>query len=392
MTVAGLDPLWDELARRMSTSDRPVSVVTLRDLDVVSRQALADLLGSDRLLPPSCRVSVAKVAAALGVDDAGLRAAVEERRGPLGNRAAERAEVRARRDELWQWFTAEAERLGAPGWAARVRAVGVPRADVDAHRRLLEAAVRVLERLPAEGVSLPVFARSTVGDPHGLDHGRALAALVRDALAARAGVNPPRTAEEERALWAGAGVAADALSPVVLVLGLDARCDDPVAQVLASMAGAGEPAVLTLAQLQRWPVSSDAAEVLVVENPSVLAEAARTGRRDVPLVCTSGWPNVAVLTLLRQLAGSGAVLRCHADFDPSGLEITRLLIERVGATPWKMNATDYACAAGSSQTTIDGRVPDTPWDPPLAEEMRRRRVAVYEEDVLVDADTWNGSV
>jgi hypothetical protein len=87
------------------------------------------------------------------------------------------------------------------------------------------------------------------------------------------------------------------------------------------------------------------------------------------------------MRLLRQLAACGVALRCHADLDPSGLEITRLLVDRVGAQPWQMGVVDYVTAAAGSTTDIGDRVPDTPWDPPLAEEMRKRRVAVYEEDV-----------
>lgn len=389
MNVSRLDPLWDELARRMSASDGPVSVVTLRDLDVASRQAVADLLGAERLPPSTCRVSTAKVAAALGVDAGELRRVVEERRGPLGNRAADRRDAEHRRAQLWSWLVEEADRLGAPGWAERVRAAGVPGADVEAHRRRLELAVRVLERLPAEGVSLPVFARAVVDDPHGLDHGRPLAGLVRDALAARAGVAPPQTAEDTRALWAGAGVATDALSPVVLTLRVTSAGDDPVARMLGAMAAAGEPVSVTLSQLQRWPVTCDAHEVLVVENPSVLAEAARRGWRGPPLVCTSGWPTVAVVTLLRQLRACGAELLGHADFDPSGLEILGMLVDRVGVRPWRMGATDYLGAVERSSTAVCGRVPDTPWDPSLGGAMQRRRIVVYEEDVGADLlDEW----
>jgi uncharacterized protein (TIGR02679 family) len=226
-----------------------------------------------------------------------------------------------------------------------------------------------------------VFARQAVGDPHGLDHGRALAGLVRDALAARVGVAPPQTAEETRALWAGAGVAADALSPVVLTLGLRSTGDDPIGAALGVMASAGEPIALTLAQLQRWPVVCEVPGVLVVENPSVLAEAAHLGWGGPPLVCTSGWPTVAVVTLLRQLASSGATLRGHADFDPSGLEIVRMLVDRVGLRPFRMGRADYLAAIAGSPTSIVGRVPETPWDPLLGEEMQHRGAVVYEEDV-----------
>src|SRR6266478_1723025 len=45
-----------------------------------------------------------------------------------------------------------------------------------------------------------------------------------------------------------------------------------------------------------------------------------------PLVCTSGWPNVAGLTLLRQLAAGGSRLHLHAGWDGPGLGIVQLLV------------------------------------------------------------------
>ena len=84
---AELDPLWDELARRMGASGRPVTAVTLQGLAEGSRRCLADLLGAERLPAATCRVRTAAVASALGLDAGGLRALVEGLRGPLSNRA-----------------------------------------------------------------------------------------------------------------------------------------------------------------------------------------------------------------------------------------------------------------------------------------------------------------
>lgn len=68
----------------------------------------------------------------------------------------------------------------------------------------------------------------------------------------------------------------------------------------------------------------------------MLAEAATRAWAGPPLVCTSGWPNVAVLTLLRQLSACGCRLHLHADWDRAGLAIVHLLSERVGGDPWEM--------------------------------------------------------
>ncbi len=337
-----LDALWDELARRMGASEAPVTAVTLRGLGEEARRGLADLLGADRLPASTCRVSTAAVAAALGLDWDGLRGLVEGLRGPLPNRAAQRSAERARREELWAWLTGEVADLGLATWAARVRAAGVPGGDVEAHRRRLAGLVAVLRALPAGGVSLAGLAADVLSDPHGLDYGSWTGSLVREALAHLRGVPPPRTAEGARELWAAFGVESDSLSPRVLVLGLRSLGRDPLAATLRAMADAAEPASITLSQIRRWPVAFGAGagptgiDVFVFENPSILAEAAAGDWAGPPLVCTSGWPNVAVLTLLRQLAAAGCSLHFHADWDGPGMGIVQLLIARVGGEPWAM--------------------------------------------------------
>ncbi|MEW6155224.1 MAG: TIGR02679 family protein [Actinomycetota bacterium] len=389
-----LAPLWDELARRMGASSRPVTSVTLRGLGADERAALADLLGRDRLVAATCRVRVEEVAVALGVDGPdGVARVVAGLRGPIGDRAAARQAERAERDALWHWLERAAADLGAPAWAAAVRAAGVPGGDVAPHRARLEGAVRVVRAIADRGqpAALATMAAAELGDPHALDPGTAMAPLVLGLLAGRLGLAVPKSAEEARTVWSAAGVVTDELSPKVVVLGLRSGAGSPLAAVLGPLADAHEPAAVTLSQLRRWPWLPDGAdrgpsEVLVVENPTVVAEAARAGATVgpgwPPMVCSAGWPNVAVLTLLRQLREAGWQALCHADFDPSGVLITRHLVQRVGAVPWRMGEGDYLAGASRSATAFVGSVADTPWDPALATAMRRHRRAVFEEDVF----------
>jgi uncharacterized protein (TIGR02679 family) len=332
-----LAPLWDELARRMGASSAPVASVTLRGLGEETRRSLADLLGLDRLPGVTFRLPVGALCRALGCDYPGLRERVSALHGPLADRAAARAADRARREELWTWLGDAVAGSGLGAWATRVRAAGVPGGDVAAHRERLATVVAALRALPADGVSLAGFAADVAGDPHGLDYGTWAGSLVVEALARLAGQELPRTAEQARALWGAFGVETDSLSPSVLVLGLAPAGADPLSGLLRAMAAVSEPAAITLAQLRRWPVTTVApGEVYVFENPSMLAEAASRGWQAPPLVCTSGWPNVAVLTLLRQLAAAGSQLRLHADWDGAGRGIVDLLARRVGGIPWHM--------------------------------------------------------
>ncbi|MET8630271.1 DUF2399 domain-containing protein [Kitasatospora sp. NPDC004669] len=114
----------------------------------------------------------------------------------------------------------------------------------------------------------------------------------------------------------------------------------------------------------------------------------RFGPHCPPLVCTSGWPNTAVLHLLWHLADDGASLRYHGDFDGEGIRIAAHVLARTGAVPWRMAAADYRSAVDRLPTGPGpGRLTPAPWGPVLTEAMAELRTAVVEEvvaDVLLD--------
>lgn len=394
---SSLEPLVDELVRRFSSGRDPVRV-TLPDLSATGRARLADLLGLDRHLVAGSGVRVDRLAGALGVHDAeGLRAVLVQLRGPLGDRRAERAARTTARIALWADLEEGAATLrvfggpsGAAAWVDQVTTAGVPGGDVDAHREVLGLAMACLRRLPADPpVSLAGLAADVTGTAHGLDPGRRVTRLVLDALAvafrldgAGDGVEAAAGAESARSLWEQAGVVPDPLSSTVLALGLRPRGGDALAAYLRAAADAGEPVVLTLRQLQRWPADApvDAPVAHLFENPSLLAELAGTSPAP-PVLCSSGRPSLAVVLLVRRLVAGGTRVRQHADFDPSGIAITRWLADRAGTVPWRMGCADYRAAveAGGPTTELVGVVGDAPWDPDLAPAMNAAGRAVHEE-------------
>jgi uncharacterized protein (TIGR02679 family) len=387
-----LVPVVDELARRFGEGPDPARL-TLRGLPPETQRALADLLGTDRLPATDAHIRVDRLLGALGLSsDAQLRSLVEQLRGPLPDRRAERAEDRASRDALWSWLDEQACALdlGAgpdrlAGWAAAQRAAGV-RGGVAAHRRRLESALTVLRALPADGASLSSFASDRAGNPHALDQGLALPALVLDAAAAALGHQRPVSAEAARTLWEAVGVVPDPLSSTVLTLGLPGGKETPLQDWLAAATAVGEPVVVALANLRRWPLPPLPAgtHVYVVENPSLVVEATAAPWAGPPIVCSSGRPTVATVTLLRQLTSGGARAFQHADFDPAGLSITQWLARQAGTIPWRMGAADYAAHASRSQPVISGPIPETLWDPALRDLVERERRPVYEEQVRAE--------
>jgi uncharacterized protein (TIGR02679 family) len=383
-----LAPLVDELARRFEAGDTPVTV-TLRDVADPSRQALADLMGADRRPPPTSRLTVRKILAVLDLDSvAELRLAVETLRGPLTNRRAVRSEARAARLALWSWLGEEAGAvgLGGPGarlasWVEDQRAAGA-RGGVQIHRRRLESALEVLRRLPSDGTSLASLANDATGDPHALDYGRTLSGMVLDAIGYAFEYPKAGDAEAARSMWEMAGVVPDPHSSTVLALGVSGDDRTALGRWLVACAAVGEPVVLSLAQLRRWPVPAapEAGCVYVIENPSIIAEASPEWNGP-PLVCSSGRPTIATVTLLRQLAAAGAIVHQHADFDPTGLAITAWLAERAACIPWKMTRADYLASVSSAAPVFTGEPPETPWDPALQPVMSEHRRALYEEEI-----------
>ncbi|MFI6085043.1 TIGR02679 family protein [Streptomyces sp. NPDC051217] len=389
-----LRPVWLAFHDRLS-SGRPVSRVRIGPLDDDEREALADLLGLDRL--PDTRPFVPLARLEKAVTEAcgrSVRELLTDIVGPLGNRAAQRQRHDDERAGLWVWLETHETVLSQPAladWVVHCRVTGLVDGSVGRTRELLSSALTVLAALPAAAEPLPVFAARLVrGDSHALDDGTRLSALVLRALSGIYGIDAPDSAQQRRAVWTRAGVADDALSSTVLAAGLRPLGDGMLSRIARLCSEEGHAASFTLAQL-RAPGEFEvpAGPVHITENPSVMALALRRfGPGCPPLVCTSGWPNSAVIHLLRLLADHGAALRYHGDFDGEGVRIAAYVMDKTPAVPWRMSADDYRTAlARAPHGPPLGRLTDAPWDPALTSVMAEHGAAVVEEraaDSLLD--------
>jgi len=227
---------------------------------------------------------------------------------------------------------------GLGEWAAHVRRVGSPG---PTDRRLVARALDVIIGLPRS----PPVARSTLaaellaGDAHALDADRPLGRICTTLLSWRAGhADGKLDPIQARELWLGYGVEIDPLSCTVLTLGLAPARETPLARALHALLG--QAVVLTYGQIRAEPPSCPAgASIFTCENPVVVRAAEQTLRASCPpLICTGGWPNAAVLTLLDDLCAAGATIHHHGDEDEAGLQILAHLTERVGASPWRLEA------------------------------------------------------
>jgi uncharacterized protein (TIGR02679 family) len=253
---------------------------------------------------------------------------------------------------------------------------------------LLERVLAALALLPCEPPEgLPSFAVRATGHTHNLDRNRPIDVLLLSALAHLDGTDRPRDAEGRRALYDRFGVVCDALSNTVLCAGLAPHGDTIVARKLRLSAEEAAPCVLTLSELRDVKLLEGGGRVVsICENPEVMATALeRLATRCAPLVCTSGWPRVAALRLLRALSAGGSSLRYHGDFDWYGVRIASAMVARVDATLWRYSASDYQAAEAGPPLDCEPTLQDLPKDLlPVVIAMRGRGVSVAEEQVLDD--------
>jgi uncharacterized protein (TIGR02679 family) len=388
MRQATLMPMWRSVHDRLS-SGRAVSRVRVGPLDDAQQSAVADLLGLDRLPGREYVISLAKLNSALAEAGTDLPSVLTAVVGPIGDRAAERERIDADRAALWSWLENHPEVRLQPAlraWALQVRRAGLIQGSVARTREILSTALAVLNRLPAEGQPLPALAGETTGAPHALDEGTRLGNLVLRALAEIFDTSVPATAYDRRLLWERAGVAADELSSVVLAAGLRTPGRGIACDIARACADAGHVAALTLAQLRAAVWESAPGRVWIVENPSILTIAVkRFGACCPPLVCTSGWPNTAVMMLLRSFADLGSDLRYHGDFDGEGLRIAAYVMEKTHARPWRMNTIDFLRGLREKVPgPAPGRLTEAPWDDDLARTIREHGESLAEEHVAED--------
>jgi uncharacterized protein (TIGR02679 family) len=385
--------LFAAARRRVEAAGAQARRATVAGLDPGERTALADLLGWGSLPAGPVRVDLEVLDAALveSAAGAGLAEVLEALGGPLRDLRADRNQALAAEDRTWAEAAARiAGRPELSAWLAELRATGALRRAARGNQHegeLLAQVVTVALKLPAPGVLLPVLASSCAGDPHALDPGEPLASLALRAAAAVAGwTESPGTAAARRRLWSEVGVDCDPLSAQVLVLGLRLQGNMLLARHLREAAEAGEPRRVTLREAARSEIAvASGTPVFACENPAVVSAAADAhGGRCAALVCLEGVPSTAAMHLLGALAGAGASLRVHADFDWAGLRISALVAQATRAAPWRFEADDYRAALAASRRgpALAGRPAPSPWDEGLAHAMAAAGVSVPEEQVI----------
>lgn len=220
----------------------------------------------------------------------------------------------------------------------------------------------LLNQLPlaATPERLALYAQRTSGDPHSLDPGRPAGRLFLQALSDLAGGSSVLSMQgriQELQLYQDVGLLVDTISSHVATFHLAAAMNtNGLPDSLPTIAGA-RILLLPLCQLLQWQSASAATEdIYVIENPQVFEEVVanlqdNANEHTTPLptlICTSGWPSVAALTLLNLLLSSNSAHHLHysGDFDLKGLQIAAYLLERYAerCSPWHIDTTGYQTA------------------------------------------------
>ncbi|WP_145499040.1 TIGR02679 family protein [Streptomyces sp. CFMR 7] len=404
LTGPGLTRLWQGARKRLESNGvQATGSLRLTAMNTQERNDLSLLLGRP-LTSAAVTIRLDALDARLRASAAGLglRQTLEELGPPLTDRRAARADVTARREQVWSSLASslDASSLADQEWPRQwydlLRRAGVPRGvKPEAAIWTLQQAVQVLtallgpegpERNGTRGRG--ELAAMTTGSAHGLDDGTWLARLVQRGIALAHGTEFPDDAAGRRALWRLVSVTPDEVSSTVLTYGLRPDGEGWRERALRERADHHAEVHVTPRDLHDLRLQLPTATLIhICENPRVV-EAAADAACVQPLVCTSGSAATVVFTLLDALAATGCRFAYHGDFDWPGIALANRVIRRYEARPWRMGTSDYEHLAAHSQAesipqlALDGQPVDADWDPDLAPAMTALGVALHEEATL----------
>ncbi|MFD5231278.1 TIGR02679 family protein [Streptomyces qaidamensis] len=404
LTGPGLTRLWQGARKRLESNGvQATGSLRLTAMNAQERNDLSLLLGKPLTgAAVTIRLDVLDARLRASAAGLGLRQTLEELGPPLADRRAARADVAARREQVWSSLASSldasqlADQEWPRQWYALLRRAGVPRGVTpEAAIRTLQQAVQVLtallgpegpERNGTRGRG--ELAAMTTGSAHGLDDGTWLARLVQRGVALAHGTEFPDDAAGRRALWRLVSVTPDEVSSTVLTYGLRPDGEGWRERALRERADHHAEVHVTPRDLHDLRLRLPAATLIhICENPRVV-EAAADAACVQPLVCTSGSAATVVFTLLDALAATGCRFAYHGDFDWPGIALANRVIRRYEALPWRMGTADYeqlaarSQAEGIPQLALDGQPVNADWDPDLAHAMIALGVALHEEATL----------
>lgn len=176
--------------------------------------------------------------------------------------------------------------------------------------------LKLLDNIPKTPVSLPVFA-SITGNPHYLDLNRSEGNLFFRILSHIKENDYPITTHARALLLSEINVYTDPISNFVITYKM---AGNDILNELNLKRQVVNLNLLNLNSLEN--IDTEDKKVFIFENPSILNSLMDL---DVPIVITSGIPNLALYKLLEKLDKNNNEMYYNGDFDPEGLLIAEKL-------------------------------------------------------------------
>ncbi len=177
----------------------------------------------------------------------------------------------------------------------------------------------LLDNIPEYPTSLAVYA-SLTGNPHYLDLNKTTSTLFLKILSKIKNIEYKEKLESKINILSEINVYIDPISNFVITYKLTGN------SILNELAKNNEVVNLNLLNINKLSkVDTNNKIVYVFENPSLLTSLIDL---NVPIVITSGIPNISLYTLLKKLEESNTKIYYNGDFDPEGLLIAEKLKQR----------------------------------------------------------------
>ena len=177
----------------------------------------------------------------------------------------------------------------------------------------------LLDNIPEYPTSLAVYA-SLTGNPHYLDLNKTTSTLFLKILSRIKQIEYDEKLETKINILSEINVYTDPISNFVITYKLTGN------SILNELAKNNEVVNLNLLNINKLSkVDTNNKIVYVFENPSLLTSLIDL---NVPIVITSGIPNISLYTLLKKLEKSNTKIYYNGDFDPEGLLIAEKLKQR----------------------------------------------------------------
>lgn len=174
----------------------------------------------------------------------------------------------------------------------------------------------LLDNIPLIPTTLPVYA-SITGNPHYLDFDKNTSTLFLKVLAKIKNIEYADKTDVKINILSEINVYVDSISNYVITYKLIGN------NILEQLNETNEVVNLNLSNINGLEnVCTENNVVYVFENPSLLISMLDL---KVPIIITSGMPNISLYTLLKKLINSGTKIYYNGDFDPEGLLIAEKL-------------------------------------------------------------------